>query len=85
MPPSSSSSTFGGGGGGARHCKLSFTPITRDETEEGSWFHSIPRLFLLVELPVLDLVVEAGRLLAGDRVLNGIGSGTITVEIGYYD
>ena len=42
---------------------------------------SIPRLFLLVELPVLDLVVEAGRLLAGDRVLNGIGSdGTITLS-----
>ena len=29
----------------------------------------IPRLFLLVELAVLDLVVEAGGLLAGDRVL----------------
>ena len=29
----------------------------------------IPRLFLLVELAVLDLVVEAGRFLAGDRVL----------------
>ena len=26
-------------------------------------------LFLLVELAVLDLVVEAGRFLAGDRVL----------------
>ena len=57
----------------ARHCKLSFTPITRDG--------SIPRLFLLVELPVLDLVVEAGRLLAGDRVLNVIGSdGTVTLS-----
>ena len=29
----------------------------------------IPRLFLLVELAVLDLVVEAGGLLAWDRVL----------------
>ena len=29
----------------------------------------IPRLFLLVELAVLDLVVEAGGLLAGYRVL----------------
>ena len=29
----------------------------------------LPPLFLLVELPVLDLVVEAGRLLAGYRVL----------------